>query len=163
MNRLFSSLVLFALLVAGCDRAAPNPAVGTNAPPASSAAPAPKIDFVHPTTPDELVATLTSAFNAGDKEAIERMTLWGDASEAQKTASRLWFTDRAGQNRILEIRILPPDHEDVSKVQDGSGRSFALPLGAEVLNIKHGTDSSRITISHRFGEKEGKYYIAPGY
>jgi len=154
------SVTFLAVLVIGCDQATPPTA--SNSPSNSPAVAVTKIDFVHPTTPDELVSTLTAAFNAGDKEAIERMTVWGDASEAQRKASRIWFADQAGKRRILEMRILPADHEEVSDVQDGSGRSFAMPLG-DVLNVKHGDDSSRMTISMRFGEKDGKFYIAPGY
>ncbi|HEX6984411.1 MAG TPA: hypothetical protein VF170_03495 [Planctomycetaceae bacterium] len=50
----------------------------------------------------------------------------------------------------------------MSDVHDGSGRSFAFPL-TEVLNVKYGNDSSKFTLSFRICEKDGKYYIAPGY
>lgn len=135
-------------------------------PSAEAAAPAAsgKIEFVHPTTADELVKTVTAAFDAGDNEALDWLMLWGDATEEQKkrSAARVWFADWAGgDHRVLEAKVLPPDHEEVSKVHDGYN-SFALPL-TEVLNVKHGTDSSKTTVSFRIGEKDGKYYIAPGY
>ncbi|HEX6984412.1 MAG TPA: hypothetical protein VF170_03500 [Planctomycetaceae bacterium] len=95
-----------ALIVVGCGGSASTPAQ----PEADVAPPAKKIDFVHPTTPDELAKTLTAAFDAGDKEALDRLMLWGDATEEQKnkSAARVFFADRAGEYRVLETKILPP-------------------------------------------------------
>lgn len=132
---------------------------------AAAAEAARKIDFVHPTTADGLAATVTAAFDAGDKEALDRLMLWGDATEERKRNSmaRAFFADMAGGGRrVLEAKVLPPDHGEVSKVGDGMGLSYALPL-TEALTVRHGTESSKVTLSFRIGEADGKYYLAPGY
>lgn len=163
-ERIFASTV-YGLLLIGCNGAAPESdrnAANSSTP---KAAPGRKIDFVHPTTRDELAKTFTAAFDAGDSESLERLMLWGDATEEQKRKSSAgWLlANLTGEYRVLETKILPPDHEEVSDVQgDGPGYSFALPL-TEVLNVKYGDESTKITSSFRIGEKDGKYYIAPGY
>lgn len=160
MRRSTSAFLVSALLLAGCGGVAPAPAD-----PVAKATSAARVDFVHPVTPDDLIKTVTASFDAGDKEALDRLMLWSDATEEQKrkSAARVFFVDRAGGGRrALEAKILPPDHEEVSKVGDGSSQTFALPL-AQVLNVKFGDDSSITTMSFRFGEKDGKYYLAPGY
>jgi len=152
-------LALSAVLFAGCERTS-----SPSAQPQAKVAPANRIEFVHPTTPDELAKVLTAAFDAGDKESLSQLMLWGDATEDQKrqSAARLFFVDGAdGERRVLETKVLPPDHDEVSKVSDSSGK-FALPL-KEVLNVKHGTETSQTTMSFRIGDRDGKYYLAPGY
>ena len=61
-------------------------------------------------TQDALIKSVTAAFEGGDKETLDRLMLWGDATEEQKreSAARLFFADRAGSaRRILEPKILP--------------------------------------------------------
>ena len=162
-ERIFASTV-YGLLLIGCNGSTQQSDRETENSSAPKVTPSRKIDFVHPTTPDELAKTLAAAFDAGDKESLDRLMLWGEATEEQKqkSAARVFFADRAGEYHVLETKVLPPDHEEVSKVHDGSGQSFALPL-TEVLNVKYGNESTRITHSFRIGEKDGKYYIVPGY
>ena len=54
------------------------------------------IEFEPPTNADELIDILTRAFNAGDKEAIDALTYWGDANDQQKASARQWLADMAG-------------------------------------------------------------------
>jgi hypothetical protein len=117
------------------------------------------IEFVHPTTPDELVKTLTAAFNAGDKASIDKLTWWGDADEHQKSASRVWLADQAGKNRILEIQILPANDENA---EFDTSLTYSLQ-SADVLKIRYGDDSGSVTISLPFAERDGKYYISTRY
>ena len=165
MKERILAVIVCALLLIGCngstqqsDRATEN----TSAPKVTQSR---KIDFVHPTTADELAKTFTATFDAGDKESLERLMLWGDATEEQKRKSSAgWLlANLTGEYRVLEAKILPPDHQEVSDVHgDGPGYSFAIPL-TEVLTVKYGNESTKITESFRIGEKDGKYYIAPRY
>jgi hypothetical protein len=151
-----TTLVAACVLLAGCQP--PGPAAAPEAAPPSPVASAPAASpaFVHPTTPDELIKTLTDAFNAGDKESLDKLTWWGNANEQQKATTRLWLADQAGANRILEIQVLPATDENAEL---DSSLTYSLQ-SPDVLKIRYGDDSGSVTITLPFAERDGKYYIS---
>lgn len=114
-----------------------------------------RIEFTHPTSADELVATFTAAFNAGDLEAIEQLTYWKDATATQKEWSTNYLAGDAGKYRIKQINIIGKDREK-SGLMDAV-YSFSTD---EVLEVTSGDESTTVIMMVPFGSVDGKFYLS---
>ncbi|MEX2307831.1 MAG: hypothetical protein WD738_09585 [Pirellulales bacterium] len=111
-------------------------------------------DSSHPTSVEELQVAFTKAFDAGDKESLEKLIYWGDSTEEARKITRSSLVDDAGKKRILKLNVEArpggldrPDY----KWTFGSQQVFRIEYGSD--------DSATHEFIWPFGEIEGKYYL----
>lgn len=114
-----------------------------------------RIEFTHLNSVDQLVATLTAAFDAGDQAAIEQLTYWKDATATQKAWSVNYLARDAGTYKIKSIKVIGKDQEK-SGIKD---LVYSFPTD-EVLEVTSGDASTTVSKTVPFGSVDGKLYLS---
>lgn len=120
---------------------------------ATAAGPNKSTEFQHPTTAGELKTTFEAAFNAGDKETLEKLVYWGDSSEQHRIITRQQVIDDAGEARIVAIAIqTEPDAVDQPDYK------WTISTTSQ-FEIEYEKRTSAVQFDWPFGEIDGKYFL----
>lgn len=107
--------------------------------------------FQHPTSADELKAVFIKAFDAGDKDTIEKLIFWGESTPEQRELTQSYIIDKAGIAKIVRVDLETlPENEPVEDYTISTTTRFEIEYENETLNH---------TLDWPFAAIDGKYYF----
>jgi hypothetical protein len=127
----------------------------TNADAAASPAASDASGFQHPTSVDELRAAFIRAFDAGDKETLEKLILWGESTPEHRELTRMYIVDKAGVAKTVRV--------DLETLPEGELMEDFTISSSTLFEIEYGNETSNNTLRWPYAAIDGKFYFGAWY